>query len=556
MTPTPPPFRRRPSLLLALGGLAGLAAFVVFYSRAIPQAAVKLEVTRGQADSIARAFAIAQGADLGAYRQATLFEGNTAALVFLQRTIGLDSASAWARTRVPVWTWSARWFKPQSKEEWRVAVGVDGKVARFTHLVEESAAGASLTQDSARALAEQFVRARGWSLEALNPVEASSEKKDKRTDHHFTWEQKGSTIEWRRAARVAGTGAVRVAVDVAGDRIAAYRQTLKVPEEFSRTLQQTQSVGGVIAIAALLLTFALVLAALGIAIARQRRGDVRWGPGLALAGLVALLSVAAGATMWPTFVFSYGTEIQWSAYVGLAILGGIFVAALYGLWALFTFTAGEALGRETFPASLDGLLDAVRGRLLTPAVAAASLRGYALGFLLLGYLTLFYLFARRFLGAWMPAEGPGADVFNNYAPFVAPLTISLVAAITEETTYRLFGISLVKRYLKSTPVALLVPAMVWAFAHSSYAVFPVYIRGIELTVAGLAFGIAFLRLGLLTCVVAHFVIDAVLIGMPLLASGNAAYAASGVIVMGIALGPAALGLVAGRRGARPEAAPA
>lgn len=558
MTSTPPlaPSRRLPASLLALGGFAGLVAFVALYSRAIPQAAVKLEVTRGQADSIARAFAIAQGADLGAYRQATLFEGNTVALVFLQRTIGLDSASAWARTRVPVWTWSTRWFKPQTKEEWRVAVGVDGKVARFTHLVEESAAGASLTQDSARALAEQFVRARGWSLEALNPVEASSEKKDKRTDHHFTWEQKGSTIEWRRAGGVAGTGAVRVAVDVAGDRIAAYRRTLKVPEEFSRTLQQTQSVGGVIAIAALLLTFGLVLAALGIAIARQKRGDVRWGAGLALGGVVGLLSLAAGATMWPTFVYGYGTEIQWSAYVGLAILGGIFVAALYGLWTLFTVTAGESLGRETFPRSLDGLLDAIRGRLLTPAVAAASGRGYALGFLLLGYLTLFYLFARRFLGAWMPAEGPGADVFNSYAPFVAPLTISLVAAITEETTYRLFGISLVKRYLKSTPAALLVPAMIWAFAHSSYAVFPVYIRGIELTIAGLAFGIAFLRLGILACIVAHFVIDAVLIGMPLLTSGNAAYAVSGVIVMGIALVPAILGLVAGRRGARPEAAPA
>jgi len=558
MTASPPGARRArfASLLLALGGLAGLVAFVTLYQRAIPQAAVKLEVTRGQADSTGRAFAIAEGADLGAFRQATIFDGNTEALVFLQRTVGLDSASAWARSRVPIWTWNVRWFRPQSKEEWRVGIGVDGAVARFTHLVEEAAPGASLTQDSARTLAEQFLRSRGWSLDAFTPVEASSEKKDQRTDHHFTWEEKGSTIEWHGGDPVAGAGSVRIAVDVAGDRISGYRRFLKVPEQFSRGLQQTLSVGSVVAIAALLFMFVLVLAAMGIAIARQKRGDVRWGVALALAAFVSVLSLGAGATMWPTVEFTYGTEVQWAAYVGLILLAGLFVAAVYGLWTLFIVAAGEALGRDTFPASLGGLTDAARGRLLTPAIAAASVRGYALGFLILGYLTLFYLFARRFLGAWLPAEGPHSEIFNNYAPFVAPLTISLVAAITEETTFRLFGISLVKRYLRSTVLALLIPALIWAFAHSSYAVFPIYIRGIELTIAGLIFGVAFLRLGLLTCIVAHFVVDAVLIGMPLLSSGNAAYVVSGVIVIGIALIPAALGLIAARRGGGAEPAPA
>lgn len=548
MTATPSAVRpsRLAPMLLGAGGLAGLVAFATLYTRAIPQAAVKLQVTRRQADSIGRAFVLAQGAQPSAFRQATIFDGNTEALVFLQRTIGLDSASAWARSRVPVWTWDIRWFKPQTKEEWRVALGVDGTVAAFSHLVEEAAAGANLAQDSARALAETFLRARGWRLEDFKRVEASSEKKDKRTDHHFGWEENGSTIAWRQGSQVAGTGSVRITVDVAGDRIGGYRHFLKVPEAFSRNLRETQSVGGLLAIAALLLTFVLVLAALGIAIARQRQGDIRWGPGFALAGLVALLTFGAGVTMWPTVKFAYGTEIQWAAYIGITVIGGLFLAALYGLWTLFTVAAGESLGRAAFPASLSGFWDAARGRLRTPAVAAASLRGYALGFLMLGYLTLFYLFARRFLGAWLPAEGPHSDIFNNYAPFVAPLTISLVAAISEETTYRLFGISLVKRYTRSTALALLIPAVIWAFAHSSYPVFPVYIRGIELTVAGLIFGVAFLRLGLLACIVAHFVIDAVMIGMPLLTSGNAAYVVSGVIVMGIALIPAALGALAAR----------
>ena len=61
------------------------------------------------------------------------------------------------------------------------------------------------------------------------------------------------------------------------------------------------------------------------------------------------------------------------------------------------------------------------------------------------------------------------------------------------------------------------------------------------------FGLAFLHFGLLACIVAHFVIDAVQIGMPLLTSGNPTYVVSGLLVMGIALVPALLGWVLRKR---------
>jgi hypothetical protein len=247
-----------------------------------------------------------------------------------------------------------------------------------------------------------------------------------------------------------------------------------------------------------------------------------------------------GMLAWPSARYSYRTELGWGTFVGILALALLVGSVLYGLWALFATTAGESLGRETFPESLRGFVESALGRFGSAGIAGASLRGYAVGFGILGYLTLFYVLARRYLGAWMPAEGPYSDIFNTYLPFLAPLTISLVAAITEETTYRLFGISLVKRYARSTALALVVPAAIWAFGHSSYPVFPVYLRGIELTIGGVLFGLVFLRWGLVACIVAHFVIDAVQIGMPLLTSGNGTYIVSGLIVMGIALLPAAL----------------
>lgn len=540
---------RASDLFLALAGAAGLVAFVLLYRTATPQAAVRLEIARPDALTRAGEFLQARGASVAEWKGAAVFAGDTESLVFLQRTLGLSEASRWAREEVPVWRWSHRWFRPEVKEEWRVGVGVDGRITAFQHLLEEAAPGAHLEEADARTLAETFLQQQGWDLNTLERIEASSERLDNRTDHRFTWEKQGSTIPWREDDPEAGMGSVRITVDVQGDAIGGYRHFLRVPEQFSRGLQRSLSVGTVLAFGSLGLTFILVLIALGITIARHRLDDVRWKPAFAVAVAIALLVIVAAATSWPGAKFRYPTEFPWAAYGGLLVFGVLFAATIYGLWTLFTAGAGESLGRNTFPETLTGWLDAARGKLLTPAMTAASLRGYALGFLVLGYLSVFYVIARQYFGAWLPAEGPQSEIFNNYLPFLAPLTVSVVAATTEELTYRLFGISLVKRYLKSTVLALLIPAAIWAFAHSNYPVFPVYIRGIELTIGGIIFGLGFLHLGLLACIVAHFAIDAILIGMPLLTSGNPAYVVSGVIVMGLALIPAVLGLL-GRR--RPE----
>lgn len=540
---------RASDLFLALAGAAGLVAFVLLYRTATPQAAVRLEIARPDALTRAGEFLQARGASVAEWKGAAVFAGDTESLVFLQRTLGLSEASRWAREEVPVWRWSHRWFRPEVKEEWRVGVGVDGRITAFQHLLEEAAPGAHLEEADARTLAETFLQQQGWDLNTLERIEASSERLDNRTDHRFSWEKQGSTIPWREDDPEAGMGSVRITVDVQGDAIGGYRHFLRVPEQFSRGLQRSLSVGTVLAFGSLGLTFILVLIALGITIARHRLDDVRWKPAFAVAVAIALLVIVAAATSWPGAKFRYPTEFPWAAYGGLLVFGVLFAATIYGLWTLFTAGAGESLGRNTFPETLTGWLDAARGKLLTPAMTAASLRGYALGFLVLGYLTVFYVIARQYFGAWLPAEGPQSEIFNNYLPFLAPLTVSVVAATTEELTYRLFGISLVKRYLKSTVLALLIPAAIWAFAHSNYPVFPVYIRGIELTIGGIIFGLGFLHLGLLACIVAHFAIDAILIGMPLLTSGNPAYVVSGVIVMGLALIPAVLGLL-GRR--RPE----
>lgn len=542
-----PPLRSRADAFLAVAGLTGLLVFVALYQQAYPHAAVKLSLSYSEALARARTVAESLGAPVGRLQQAVQFRGNTVELLFLQRSLGLQEASRWASEEVPIWYWDARWFRPLQKEEWQVSLGVDGKLVRLDHLIEETAPGDSLSLDSARVLVESFIRNLGWKLEELNLVESSSQKRERRIDHRFTWEQHGSTISPRGEAGSEGTGAVRLSVSVLGGEVGSYRHFLKVPEDFERQLKGTLVVGSVIALGTLIVTVILILIALALCITRAKSSLMQWRAPLTLAAVTAVLGLIDGLTSWPSFKYGYQTEFPWGAYLGLGIVGLLFVALVYGGAVTLTAAAGESLGRELFPRSVRGLTELARGRFLTPELSTSILRGYALGFGLLGYLTLFYVAAQRWLGAWLPAEGPYSDIFNRYLPFLAPLAVGVIAGITEEITYRLFGVSLVKRYLKSIWLALLIPAAIWAFAHSNYPVFPVYVRGVELTVAGVLLGVALLRYGVVACIVAHFAINAVLTGVPLLTSGHTGYLFSGVIVMAGLLIPALLGWIPRRR---------
>ena len=116
------------------------------------------------------------------------------------------------------------------------------------------------------------------------------------------------------------------------------------------------------------------------------------------------------------------------------------------------------------------------------------------------------------------------------------------AAISEEFVFRMFAVSFLKKFMRFTFLAILIPSIIWAFAHSSYAVFPIYTRGIELTIVALAFCFVYLRYGILACIIAHYVIDAVLFSIPLLRSSNMYFLTSGLIVIALAGIPALFGL--------------
>ena len=71
-----------------------------------------------------------------------------------------------------------------------------------------------------------------------------------------------------------------------------------------------------------------------------------------------------------------------------------------------------------------------------------------------------------------------------------------MATTVEEFLFRLVAISLLLRWFGKTWLAVLLPGVLWAFLHANYAQEPIYIRGLELTVVGVVFGLVFLRFGI------------------------------------------------------------
>jgi membrane protease YdiL (CAAX protease family) len=564
----------RGSVILIAAGLIGLACFVTLNRQAFPQAAVELAVDRNAAYKRAGEFVADRGVALGGREHAITMSSDGAAAVFLQRTAPVPGEPDLADLRI--WHWRARWFRSQEKEEVRVDVGPRGQILSYEHLIPEAQAGTRIDLGAARSMAERFLtEVMQIDLRTLEEVEAASKQLDHRVDHTFEWRVLGYERPYRApgAARAAGAasvedtarysageadtarggaGTLRHRMRIQGDEVGLYEFDYKVPEAFEREFSAATSRGLLLTIIAFVLLIVLGLAAVVVMVRAQRRAGLRFRPSTGLGVVVLLANLVTTINLWPQLEASYSTQIPYPVFIGIALAGTLLVALIYGFIVLACAASGDHLAREQGLASSRAL-----GPVPRPSFVAATVHGYSFAFFFLGYVTLFYLLGRRFFGVWMPAEGPFSEVLSTALPALAPLAISILAAVSEESVFRLFAIPFLNRVFgrlsRSTALglALVLPAVVWAFAHSNYPVFPIWVRGVELTIAGVAFGLLFLHSGFLSVVIAHYVIDAVFLSTPLLGSKNPTYVTSGIVAILLAALPAVAAIFARRRALAP-----
>lgn len=496
-----------------IAGLIGLALFVAGYDVVFPTAAVDVNVSRKEALDLANNYLDQLGYNTSDFETALQFASRAQASVYLQKSFGIKESNEYVRKGIPVWYWNVRFFKELEKSGF--GVGIDPSNGNLIYLhrsVEEFAEGKSLKQDDAYALALDFLLKLGFDIADYQVKDKISKTLDNRVDHAFDWEKKDFK---------ADQATMRLYVGVQGDKIGAYSYYLKVPEAFSRELTKDSSSGIVLSKLTHLAMLLLLILAIIYLIRTIKVAAVNWRSGVTFVIVVLVLHLASYLNGLPLLWNSYATTISKGVFLMMSIENffGAVISDSLMIFAFFTLGSIYAKGMHRNHIGKHWLCESVR---------AFSIAG-----IFLGFITLFYYVAIKFFNIWMPVNSTYSNVLGSFCPWIAPIVFALSAALHEEVMYRLLGCSFVRRALDNKFLALLIPAVLWGFAHSTYQIYPMYVRGIELTIFGVFMGWVYMRHGLATVVVAHFIINAFLDSFPLLRCGDYQTVISAILVLAL-----------------------
>ncbi|MDE2999444.1 MAG: CPBP family intramembrane metalloprotease [Gemmatimonadota bacterium] len=520
-------------LVFVILGVGGLAVFLNFYTEAIPSASLDFKLSRDEVHRKAQGYLENQGYDLADYKNAQIFSSSQMQQVFLEQTLGLEETSRLAREWLSVWSWNVRWFKPLQKEELRVVLDPGGRVVGFSHRILESDAGASIAQDDALVIASGFLRdTQGYDLDGYELIDRSSTERKARIDHRFAFRKKDFTV--------GDDGHYRLDVVVHGDRVGRFSEYLKVPDSFSRSYREVRSRADLLTMVFSSFWLALGVVMLVILVKNYRRKRLHWQAGLIVGTLVAVAWLAANVNALPLALYSFDTTVSYGAFLVTLLFSAVLVVAANGGIVCLAGTAGGVLERDVLSERRVSPLGrlSLRG-IFSAGFLRSTVVGYGAAGAVLGYVAVFYLLGGRYFDVWVPADVSEYDnAFSTAIPWIYPLLVGLSAAAIEEFFFRLLAIPLLIRWLKRPWLAVLLPAIVWAFLHSNYPHEPIYIRGIEITVIGIVFGILFLRFGIWAPIIAHYAINAFIVALPMVKSSSLYFQVSGVLVIGILLVPA------------------
>ncbi|MGN7763467.1 CPBP family intramembrane glutamic endopeptidase [Paenibacillus sp. 22594] len=267
----------------------------------------------------------------------------------------------------------------------------------------------------------------------------------------------------------------------------------------------------------------LALGILALIYSILRRGHTSFKRGIFLS--IAHFAIMLGSTynMLPE---ASGDSLQ-SRLTGLiTLIFYIFYSLLMSLMLYFSLVGGNGLWRKE-----EGLNPWPRakeqgyGRYVLDSMRA----GYVWAFILLGVQTIMFIILSFTLHNWSTTDASQSPYNMRYS-WLLPI-VAWLAGLSEEAIYRLFGIRMVKKIVRSTFLASLITTLVWAFGHTLYPIYPISSRPIELTVIGLLFSYIFLRYGFIAVMFSHVVFDSILMGATLIFMKESVNISAGIVTI-------------------------
>ncbi len=521
-------------LIFAVIAIGFLIYGIINFNKAFHQVGINFQVTRSDALEIATEFLESRNFDIDGFKKTVIFNYNGGDKLYLEKELSVERMTALAKDSLDIWYWYIRFFKPLQKLEYRLHVNPKGEITRLSRLLEEDAAAPKLEKDAAKILAEQFIiNKMKVDLDLWEFVEGSSEDRPNRRDHTFTYELKGFK---------AGEAEYRMKVSVQGAEVSFFRRYLDTPEEWWREWSKQRSQNNLFQNIAQFFAFLMFVGVFIYFFKHVRKKQIPWKITLGFGIALAAVNFIMGLNSFPLAQAYYDTTESYSSFVGMQIFSSLTSGIGLGMMLVLLFGAGEFLYRQDYPSRQYFPTFFTRSGSRTRNFFHATIMGYLLAGFHIGFVVMFYIMGEK-LGAWSPTQVKYTNAVSTPFPWIYPLAISMAASMGEEFWFRLFGISLFKRLTRSTWLAIIIPAFIWGFLHSSYPQQPGFVRGIEVGLIGILAGVIMIRFGLWATLTWHFVIDAVLIGLFLFQSDNAYFWTSGLIVCGGLAIPGIIALV-------------
>lgn len=302
-----------------------LSAFAV----RVPQwrSVLRFQTTPEGAEATARAFLQRQGYALAGYRTTVQLatpeslggevgEQTQAAQSIIFHRHGRTALMQRFSRQVPAAYWRVRFFRPLQEEEFVVAVRPGGKhVLAFVHQIPEDAPGAAPTLAQAQRLAENFAAAQGLPVTGMALRTAELEKRKARNDADFVWEAPaGSPLN-------VGEVRYRIEVQTAGQKIAVFRSFFHIPEAELRRYQESTFASTLLLMARIAMVAGIVGLLLWLFFRFARKTGVPWRWVLGIAVVAGLASLLDTANRLPELMARYPTQIPWSAWVVVMVIG-------------------------------------------------------------------------------------------------------------------------------------------------------------------------------------------------------------------------------------------
>ncbi|RJP29620.1 MAG: CPBP family intramembrane metalloprotease [Candidatus Omnitrophota bacterium] len=512
--------------------------FFAWYKFSYPRfVLVDLSVDKTQAVSIAESYLRSEGVNPEHYSTSVAFNYDRWADRYLQKTIGFNNRKDFIEKEgYDLFYWTVRFFKEFQKEEFDVKLSSKtGQIIGFRHQIEDIEPRADLGSDDSKRIAENFLKEHYQiDLGAYDIHKAEVKKYDARHDYIYSWEKSGVYIPW---SNDEGGAKLITGVTISGKEVREFSvKGLEIPEKFQRYIQRQLLFGQHLSSFSFILLVIFLIFSVYTVVRKKHTVVVRSTKKLYIyiALVLAGLHLINTANNFQVILMDYDTSVSILSYLWLAISRSVIFIFIISILFIFPGLAGEALKNEDNSLNKStSLYYYLKTTFLSRDVCASVMFGYLIFLIILGAQAVLFFLGQRYMGVWQ--EWNSLTRFSNaYIPFLSAFIIGISAGLNEEIAFRLFGINWVNRYVRSIPLAILVTSVFWGFGHASYPIFPVWFRGIEVTIIGLFLGFVYVRYGLLTVIIAHYLID-VFFGVSAYILGRSSFllAASSVFVLAI-----------------------